>query len=127
MDFGLVSLSLIEELAALLAAASFLDVSALRMLRMCRGVRVRDQQDLIVLAYSGMQLLDLQDQSPLHFSRCSSAQDAFGARGTHHSNAAFLFRAACHGEWHLGKSGGVSITLGIQVPSQKVLGPSKPT
>eukprot|EP00913_Durusdinium_trenchii_P022593 g21217.t1 len=40
MDFGLVSLSLIEELAALLAAASFLDVSALRMLRMMRLVRV---------------------------------------------------------------------------------------
>ena len=34
MDFGLVSSSVVEEIATLLAAASFLEVSALRMLRM---------------------------------------------------------------------------------------------
>lgn len=40
MDFGLVSSSVVEEIAALMAAASFLEVSALRMLRMMRLVRV---------------------------------------------------------------------------------------
>lgn len=40
MDLGLVSSSLLEEIAALMAAASFLEVSALRMLRMMRLVRV---------------------------------------------------------------------------------------
>ena len=34
MDLGLVSSSVVEEIAALMAAASFLEVSALRMLRM---------------------------------------------------------------------------------------------
>lgn len=40
MDLGLVSSSVVEEIAALMAAASFLEVSALRMLRMMRLVRV---------------------------------------------------------------------------------------
>lgn len=40
MDFGLVSSSVVKEIAALMAAASFLEVSALRMLRMMRLVRV---------------------------------------------------------------------------------------
>jgi len=40
MDLGLVSSSAVEEIATLLAAASFMEVSALRMLRMMRLVRV---------------------------------------------------------------------------------------
>ncbi|CAE7769158.1 scn4aa [Symbiodinium pilosum] len=40
MDFFLVLFAVLEEIAALMAAASFLEVSALRMLRMMRLVRV---------------------------------------------------------------------------------------
>lgn len=47
MDLGLVSSSMIEEIAALMAAASFLEVSALRMLRMKLAGQCLDRLDWV--------------------------------------------------------------------------------
>lgn len=70
MDFGLVSSSVVEEIAALMAAASFLEVSALRMLRM--NLAAWEAHDImqcwswIVLSYNELYMMNWRNVDDVH-------------------------------------------------------------